>query len=92
MSPLARCAPSPPLKCCPVWQLWPRTFALNVQLGGLCEARPASIESEHAIVNHMASACGGANFSNLEGIMRFSGKMHISQSGKMHISFSGKMH
>jgi hypothetical protein len=40
----------------------------------------------------MASACGGANFSNLEGIMRFSGKMHISQSGKMHISQSGKMH
>ena len=26
------------------------------------------------------------------GEMRFSGKMHITQSGKMHITFSGKMH
>ena len=70
-----------------------RDVAPFVQVRRVCEARLASVESRHAIVNHKLSACGGGTFSPLEGTMKAqAGKMHITFAGKMHISFAGKMH
>jgi hypothetical protein len=84
-------APSP--KCCPFWQLRRRDVAPYVQVRRVCEARLASVESDHAIVNHKLSACGGRTFRPLEDRMKAqAGKMHITFAGKMHISFAGKMH
>ena len=67
--------------------------ARYVLAGGVCEARLASVESAHLIVNHKLSACGCGTFSPLEDSVKAqAGKMHISFAGKMHISLAGKMH
>jgi hypothetical protein len=55
-------------------------------------ANPASVEWRPPIVNHIVSARDAETLRPSGGNMRFSGKMHVSQSGKMHIRFSGKMH
>ena len=72
----------------------PVNVAHFVLAGGVSEARVASVESAHLIVNHKLSAGGCGTFSDLtsEENMRFGGKMHIKFGGKMHIRFGGKMH
>jgi hypothetical protein len=58
----------------------------------VAEARVASVESRHVIVNPFISAGLTKSSASVGGDMRFGGKMHIRFGGKMHIRFGGKMH